>query len=55
MRETRYSRLMAKADYYIREARRQYGKDNAKVTAFYLIAQDCRDQAMKLTVKEASR
>lgn len=53
MRETRYSRLIAKADYYIREARRQYGKNNAKVTAFYLIAQDCYEQARLLKVREA--
>lgn len=53
MRETRYSRLIDKADYYVREARRQYGKDNAKVTAFYLIAQDCYERARKLSIKEA--
>lgn len=55
MRETVYSRLMAKADYYTREARRQYGKDNSKTQAFMLIAQDCRERAMRMTIKEASR
>lgn len=53
LKDTRYSRLIAKADYYVREARRHYGKDNAKTTAFMLIAQDCREQALKLKVGEA--
>ena len=51
--DTRYSRLMAKADYYTREARRQYGKDNSKTTAFMLIAHDCRERARKMTIQEA--
>lgn len=55
VKETAYSRLIAKADYYTREARRQYGKDNSKTTAFMLIAQDCRERAMRMTIREASR
>lgn len=50
---TKYEYYINKADFYTREARRQYGKDNAKVTAFYLIAQDCYERARKLKVGEA--
>ena len=52
---TRYEQLINKADYYTREARRQYGKDNAKATAFMLIAQDCKEKARRLTIREAFR
>ena len=50
---TKYEQLINKGDYYTREARRQYGKDNAKTTAFMLIAQDCYERARKLKVGEA--
>ena len=53
MKETAYSRLMAKADYYTREARRQYGKDNSKTAAFILIAQDCKERALRMSIKDA--
>ena len=50
---TRYEQLINKGDYYTREARRQYNKDNAKLTAFKLIAQDCYERARRLTIREA--